>query len=532
MNAEKPRILIADPLDAEGMQILRAHVDLVELPAISQEDLVATVGEFDGLIVRSRAQATAEVLDAGARDGRLRVVGRAGVGVDNIDVAAATQVGVIVVNAPTGNVLAAAEHTMAMLLSLSRQIPQADKSVRAGEWRRTAFVGVEINGKRLGLIGLGRIASLVAERAQAFGMDVVAYDPYVGKDYTSNLGVELVELDDLLETSDYISVHVPATEQTRNMIDAAALRRCKPGVRLVNCARGGIVNEDALLRALESGHVAGAALDVFTMEPPVGSALLCHPGVVLTPHIAGSTREAQRQVAIDVAEQVVAVLNGQMARYAINTPIIPPKDLEALTPYIDLAERLGRFLTQFEPGMLDRMELAAHGPIAEHDLAYLEAAALKGLLDGVVAERVNLVNARLIARQRGLSLSQRRQQHHSERYENLLTLTVGNSERQRLVRGSVLQNEPHIVSIDDLWVDFVAKGHFLLTWHYDRPGIIGAIGTLLGENDVNIAYMHVGRRSPRGEAIMVLGLDEPIAEHLFPEILALPHNYWVKAVDL
>ena len=532
MNADKPRILIADPLDAEGMEILRAHADLVELPTISQAELIATIDQFDGLIVRSRAKATAEVLAAGTCNGRLRVVGRAGVGVDNIDVAAATQAGVIVVNAPTGNILAAAEHTVAMALSLSRQIPLADKSVRAGEWRRTAFVGVEINGKRLGLIGLGRIASLVAERVQAFGMEVVAYDPYVGKDYTNNLGVELVDLDELLETADYISVHVPATDQTRNMIGEAQLRRCKAGVRLINCARGGIINEDALLAALESGHVAGAALDVFAVEPPVGSPLLSHPGVVLTPHIAGSTREAQRQVAIDVAEQVVAVLNGQMARYAINTPIIPPKDLEALTPYIDLAERLGRFLTQFEPGILDRVELTAHGPIAEHDLAYLEAAVLKGLLDGVVAERVNLVNARLIARQRGISLSQRRQQHHNERYENLLTLTVGNHERQRLVRGSVLQYEPHIVCIDDLWVDFVARGHFLLTWHNDRPGIIGAIGTLLGENDVNVAYMHVGRRSPRGEAIMVLGLDEPIPAHIFPEILALPHNYWVKAVDL
>ncbi|MCA9870770.1 MAG: phosphoglycerate dehydrogenase, partial [Anaerolineae bacterium] len=244
------------------MNILRPHADLVEQPAVSQADLVASVGDFDGLIVRSRAKVTADVLNAGTRNGRLRVVGRAGVGVDNIDVAAATQAGVIVVNAPTGNTLAAAEHTVAMLLALSRQIPQADTSVRAGEWRRTAFVGVEINGKRLGLIGLGRIASLVAERAQAFGMEVVAFDPYVGKDYTNNLGVELVELDELLETADYISVHVPATDQTRNMIAEPQLRRCKAGVRLVNCARGGIINEDALLKMLDSGQVAGAALDV------------------------------------------------------------------------------------------------------------------------------------------------------------------------------------------------------------------------------------------------------------------------------
>jgi D-3-phosphoglycerate dehydrogenase len=531
MNA-RPRILIADPLDPEGLALLRPHAELVERPAIGQAELAAIVSGFDGLIVRSRAKVTAEVLAAGASSGCLRVVGRAGVGVDNIDVAAATQHGVIVVNAPTGNTLAAAEHTIAMLLALARQVPQADASVRAGEWRRTAFVGVGVQGKRLGLIGLGRIASLVAERAHGLGMDVVAHDPYVGADYTGKLGVELLDLDSLLASADFISLHVPATDQTRHMIDRQQLRRCKPGVRLINCARGEIVDEAALLEALDSGHVAGAALDVFAVEPPIGSALLCHPHVVLTPHIAGSTHEAQRQVAIDVAEQVLAVLNGELARYAINTPIIPPKDLEALTPYIELAEKLGRFLTQFEPGVLDEMELTAHGPIAEYDLAYLEAAALKGLLDGVVAERVNLVNARLIARQRGLSLSQRRQQQHTERYENMLTLSVSNHERRGLIRGAVLQGDPHIVCIDDLWVDFVAHGHFLLTWHNDRPGIIGTIGTVLGQNDINIAFMHVGRRSPRGEAIMVLGLDERIPERLFPDILAMPHNYWVKAVDL
>lgn len=525
------RILIADHLDEEGLALLRPHAELVEHPTITQEELVAVIADYDALLVRSRPKVTAEVLRAGAQ-GRLKVVGRAGVGVDNIDVAVATQAGVTVVNAPTGNTVAAAEHTMAMMLALARHIPQAHASVKAGEWKRSQFMGVEMRGKRLGLIGLGRIASLVAARALSFNMDVVAYDPYVNVEYAANQGVQLVSLEELLATADFISIHVPSTDQTRNLFNAERLSRCKPGVRIVNCARGDVVDEAALLAALDSGQVAGAALDVFAQEPPAGSPLLCHPKVVLTPHIAGSTVEAQRQVAQDVAEQVLAVLNGLPARYAINTPILPPKDLEFLTPYIDLAERLGHFLTQFEPGMLSSVELTAHGPIADYDLSYLVAAALKGLLDRVVTQRINLVNARLVARQRGINIVERRIRHHTERYENMLSLAVANGGHQRLVRGAVVQGEPHIVCIDDLWVDFVAKGHFLLSWHYDRPGIVGRIGTLLGENDINIASMHLGRRAPRGEAIMVLCLDEAIPEHLFPKLQSMPHNYWVRAVDL
>lgn len=527
------RILIADKLDQEGIALLAPHAELVNRPNIAPEELLQVIHEMDGLIVRSRTHVTPEVIRAGTADeGRLRVVGRAGVGVDNIDVHAATQAGVTVVNAPTGNTVAAAEHTVALLMALARHVPEADRSVRAGHWLRSRFMGVEVRDKRLGLLGLGRIASLVAARAQGLGMDVVAYDPYVSLEYAEHLGVRLIDYQELIRTADFMSVHMPLTDQTRHMLGRAEFRSCKPGVRIINCARGGIIDEVALYDALEAGLVAGAALDVFAQEPPTENPLLNHPLVVLTPHIAGSTHEAQQQVAIDVAEQVLNVLSDQPARYAINTPIIPPKDLEFLLPFIDLAERMGRFLTQFEPGLLGLMELTAHGPVADFDLSYLQASALKGLLDGVVNERINLVNARLIARQRGLSLSERRLRHHTERYENMLTLKVADGERQRLVRGSVLQGEPHIVSIDDLWVDFIAAGNFLLTWHHDRPGIIGRIGTLLGENDINIAYMHVGRRTPRGEAIMVLALDEPIPAELFPQIVDIPHNYWVKTVEL
>jgi D-3-phosphoglycerate dehydrogenase len=523
------RVLIADRLAEEGVALLRPHVEVVQQPAISAEDLLHGVGDFDGLIVRSRTRVTAQIIAAGRK---LKVVGRAGTGVDNIDVDAATRAGVTVVNAPTGNAVAAAEHTIALLLALARNLPQADSSVRLGEWQRARYVGVEVRDKRLGLLGLGRIASLVATRADGLGMEVVAYDPFVSEDYANHLGVRLIGFEELLATSDFISLHMPLTDKTRNILGAQQFRLCKPGARLLNCSRGGILDEAALVEALDTGQIAGAALDVFAQEPPGASPVTGHSRIILTPHIAGSTHEAQREVARMVAEQVLAVLAGTPARHAINTPIIPPKDLEILTPFIDLAERLGRFLTQLEPGILGSLELTAHGPIADHDPSYMQAAAVKGLLDNVVAQRINLVNARHIARQRGLTLSERQQRHHTERYENMLTLTVSNGERNRQVRGSVLQGEPHIVCIDDLWVDFVARGHFLLTWHHDRPGIIGRIGTFLGENDINIAYMHVGRRAPRGEAIMVLALDEPIPEGIFPQILAMPHNYWVKAIEL
>ncbi|MEA3337993.1 MAG: phosphoglycerate dehydrogenase [Chloroflexota bacterium] len=525
----RDRVLIADKLAPEGIAHLEPHVEVVFDPSISAETLTAAIPGFDGLIVRSRTRVSSEVIQAG---GRLQVIGRAGVGVDNIDVAAATQAGVTVVNAPTGNAVAAAEHAVTVLLALARNVPQADQSVRSGQWQRTRFMGVEVHDKRLGLLGLGRIASLVATRAQAFGMEVVAFDPYVGEEYAARLGVELLPFEELVASADFISIHIPLTEQTKNLLGATEFGRCKPTVRIVNCARGGIVDEAALLEALDADRVAGAALDVFSMEPPVDNPLLDHAKVVLTPHIAGSTHEAQQQVAVDVADQVLAVLQGKPAMHAINMPIIPPKDLEILIPFVDLVERMGHLLTQFEPGVLGSMELTVHGPIANFDSSYLQAAALKGLLDNVVTERINLVNARHIARQRGLILSERRQRHHEERYENMLTLAVTNGDRSSMVRGSVLQGVPHIVAIDDLWVDFEARGHFLLTWHYDRPGIIGRIGTILGENDINIAFMHVGRRSPRGEAIMVLGLDDPIPEALFPQILAMPHNYWVKALEL
>lgn len=530
---DKFRVLVSDALAESGLAPLRDAPDIeVDIKTdLSPADLLAVIPGYNALLVRSGTQVTAEVIQAAQQ---LQVVGRAGVGVDNIDIDAATRAGVVVVNAPTGNVVAAAEHTIAMLMALARNIPQADSHIRNCQWKRSQFIGTEVRGKVLGTIGLGRIAQEVVQRASGLGMGTLAYDPYVTAEFAEQRGVELVELDTLLARSDFVTVHVPLTDQTHYMLNRERLQQTKSGARILNVARGGIVEEAALLEAIESGHIAGAALDVFESEPLAkDSPLRNSPRVILTPHLGGSTIEAQEKVAEDVAVQVLDILKGRPARYAVNAPIIPPKALNFLVPYIDLAERMGRFLRQLEGQGIDRLEVTAHGPLAEYDLSYLKAAAIKGVLADVVDSRVNLVNATLLANQRDMEVMERRLLHpHTERYENMITLRITSSGEQRTVRGSMLRGGPTIVAIDELWVDFPADGHLLLTSHHDRPGIIGRVGTVLGKADINISFMHVGRHSPRGEAIMVLGTDEPIPNSINSELAKIPNVRWMKAVCL
>lgn len=512
-----PRVLVSDPLAKPGLDLLSSAGLNVDLRTqLTPSALIEIIPDYHALIVRSGTRVNADVI-AAARS--LRVIARAGVGLDNIDVRAATERGILVVNAPTGNVGAAAEHAVALLLALVRQIPQAYDSMRRGEWDRKSFMGIELRDKILGTIGLGRVASQVVRRAVGLGMKIIAYDPYVASEVASNLGVELVSLEHLLSESDFISVHLPLNDSTRHMLNAERLRLCKPGTRIINTARGGIIDEDALLLALEEGRLAGAALDVFATEPlPSDSPLRSHPRLILTPHIGGSTSEAQYQVAMDAASQVIEVLQGRSARYAVNAPLIPSSDIEFVTPFIDLVETLGRFLYQYKPMQVEKIELTVHGPLAQYNTKILQAAALRGLLAQVTEERVNEVNADLIAQRRGIIISEHRQRHHYERFENMVTLRVQAGEETTSVRGSILGGEPYVVAIEDLWVDFLARGHFLLSWHRDHPGVIGEIGTLLGAHDINIAFMHVGRRSPRAEAIMVLSTDEPIPSELLPQI--------------
>jgi D-3-phosphoglycerate dehydrogenase len=527
------RVLVSDSLSESGLKPLRAAegIDVDVQTNLTHEQLIEIIENYDALLVRSSTQVTADVIEAGKR---LRVVARAGVGVDNIDVEAATQAGVIVVNAPTGNVVAAAEHTIAMLLALARHIAQADAHVRAGQWKRNQFMGVEVRAKTLGTIGLGRVAQEVVRRAQGLGMNVIAYDPFVTAEFAAQRGVRMVDMDTLLAECDFLTVHVPLTPSTANLIDRPQLKKMKPSARILNVARGGVINETALVEAIEAGEIAGAALDVFAEEPlPADSPLRKSNKIILTPHLGGSTHEAQEQVAEDVALQVIDVLRDRPARYAVNAPIIPPTDLDFLIPYIDLAERMGRFLQQLSgQGGINRVEIAAHGELANFDLSYLKAGAIKGLLSDVVDIRVNLVNAALLAERRGIDIVEQRLHQHEARYDTLLALTITTPTESWTVRGAVLHGEPLIVAINDLWVDFPASGHLLLSFHRDRPGIIGRVGTLLGQSDINISFMHVGRRGPRTDAIMVLGTDEPTPPAIMEQLAAISHITRLRTVTL
>ncbi|MGH2498619.1 MAG: phosphoglycerate dehydrogenase, partial [Candidatus Limnocylindria bacterium] len=503
-TARQPVVLVADPIAQEGLELLRARCDVRVETGLAEDRLVGRVGDVDAIVVRSETKVTARVLAAAPR---CVVVGRAGVGVDNIDVEAATAHGVYVVNAPMGNVAAAAEHTLALALALLRHLAPADQSVRAGEWARGKFVGRELRGKTLGLVGIGRVGSLVARRAAAFEMQVLAHDPFATESLARGLGARLVELGELLATSDVVSLHAPLTERTRHLIDAAALARMRRSAILVNCARGEIVDEAALAEALQRGTIAGAALDVFAAEPlAADSPLRRAPRTILTPHIAGSTAEAQTNVAVDVVKQVLDVLEGRPASDAVNAPR-PPDEAAGGAAWLRLAERLGSLAAQLLDERPVAMELAYLGTLLEVDPEPLRAAAVKGLLETFSEQRVNLVNAMAIARSRGLVVAERRETE-AARYPALLGLHVGGTE----VAGALVQGEPRIVHIDGFWVDVPVSGHLLLTKHQDKPGLVGRVGTLLGEHDVNISSMQVGRLHPRGDALMILTLDEAVPD--------------------
>jgi D-3-phosphoglycerate dehydrogenase len=522
-DVTRSKILVVEPLGKEGLELLQqqAHVDVcLKLPL---EQLMARVSDYHALIVRSATQVNEALLDAGKN---LIVVGRAGVGVDNIDVEAATRRGIAVVNAPTTNIVAAAEHAVALLWALARKIPQADASMRRGEWTREKFVGTELVGKRLGLIGLGRVGGEVARRAVGLGMEVVAFDPYVSPERAAQMQVKMLSFDEVLASSDFVSLHTPVTPDTKRLIGAPELAKFRRGAYLVNAARGALLDENALLDALDAGQLAGAALDVFDQEPTKNERLLKHPALVLTPHIGGSTQEAATRVSLEVAGEVLAVLQGKPARFAVNAPLVSPALAQVLRPYMDLAERLGRFYTKWVGGPLGNLEVEYAGKIATEDTGVLTAAIIKGLLEPIVETRVNLVNALLVAQMHGIHLAERKTPQ-APRYESMITLRG-----ERLVSGTLLLDDAHIVQLDGNWVDFVPRGYVMLTRHRDRPGMIGKVGTLLGAADVNIASMQVAREGPRGEAIMVLTLDDPVPNDVLETIRRELDIQWCRVLDL
>jgi D-3-phosphoglycerate dehydrogenase / 2-oxoglutarate reductase len=523
-----PRVLVADPIAQPGIDRLKAHAEVDVVLKQSPAALLKRIGEYEALIVRSETRVDAATIEAGSR---LKVIGRAGAGVDNIDVPAATRAGVLVVNAPAGNTVAAAEHTLALMLALARHIPQADQAVKAGRWERSRYVGTELRAKVLGVIGLGNIGSEVARRAQAFGMEVIGADPVVSEERAAQLHVRMLPLDQLLASADFVTVHVPLTSQTHRLIDAARLGAAKPGLRLINVSRGGVVDERALYESLVGGHIAGAALDVFEQEPPGENPLLALPQVITTPHLGASTEEAQLSIAVEIADQVIAVLEGGLPRFALNAPVVVPEEMAFLRPYLQVADGLGRFYAQVARFPATRLMVEYLGEIAGYDCTVLTASVLTAFLSRFSGDRVNPVNARTLAAARGITVVEQRNTRAGE-FSNLITLTAEGDERSTRVAATSLLNEPHIVRLDDFRIDLVPQGSFLMSWHADRPGIIGAIGTLLGRNNINIASMQVGRNRPRGDAVMIVSVDEPVPESILAEIRQIPGMANVQTVTL
>jgi D-3-phosphoglycerate dehydrogenase / 2-oxoglutarate reductase len=523
------KVLVADPIATEGIEILKKSADVDVKTGLKPEELLAIIGEYEGLMVRSETKVTAKVIEVGKK---LQVIARAGVGIDNIDVEAATQRGIVVVNAPTANTMAAAEHSIALMLALSRNIPQAHESLKGGAWKRQNFVGVEVRNKTLGIVGLGNVGSEVARRVQGFQMKVLGYDPYVSPEYARNLRVELVPMEQIVREADFITLHLPLTPQSKNMIGTKELSMMKPTVRIINCARGGLIDEQALDQALKEGKIAGAALDVFAQEPPKDSPLLKNERVIVTPHLGASTQEAQANVAIDAAQQIISVLNGQPVRYAVNAPLISAEMMPILAPFLKVATAVGRMIAQLAEGQMSSIDIGFEGEISKYDLTALKAAVIGGLLQEISEERINVVNANLVAKRRGLRVTEHKDSA-CENYASLITVSVTTSAGVATCAGTVMRGELHIVRVNDYWIDIVPKGGYLLfSDHRDRPGIIGAVGNITGSADINVSSMQLARLKPRGQALMVLELDEAPNEAQIKLILAIPDIYTAKLVEL
>jgi D-3-phosphoglycerate dehydrogenase / 2-oxoglutarate reductase len=524
------RVLVADPISPAGVEFLRRGAEVDVATGLSKEELIERIPEYDALVVRSETRVTEEVLAAGTR---LKIVARAGVGVDNIDVAAATHCGVIVVNSPEGNTMAAAEHTVAMLLALSRKIPDAVRSLRGGEWKRSQFVGVEVYNKVLGVIGFGKIGREVARRCRGLGMQVLAHDAFVAPEVARREGVDMVDLPELYGRSDYISIHAPLTRDTRGMVDEGAFAAMKDGVRIVNCARGGIVDEGALLRALESGKVAGAALDVFEQEPPPKDLpLISHARVIATPHLGASTEEAQVNVALDVADQILAVLDGRPPRSAVNMPAVSADVFARIEPHLDLGVKIGRLHAQLADSPIRGVSVIYSGELLNLEIQPVTRGVLMGLLQPVLAQSVNFVNAPYIAEQRGIRVTESKTAGEDD-YPNYICVEVEETSGRRTIGGTVLgRRDLRIREIDQFRIDLKPEGYLLFARHHDRPGIIGKVGTLLGEAGINIAGMYVGREAAGQRAIMVLTVDEPVSEELIDQIQAAVRAEFVRLVEL
>jgi len=511
------KVLVSDSVDEAGIKILTQVAQVDIKTGLSEDELTAIIPQYDALMIRSGTKVTEKVIQAADN---LKIIGRAGVGVDNVHVPSATRKGIVVVNSPEGNTIAAAEHALAMMLSLSRHIPDANQSVKEGKWDRKSYIGSEVYKKTLGVVGLGKIGSHVAKVGKAMGMKILAYDPFISQERANQLGCTLVDLDILFSESDYITLHIPKTKETANLINAESLSKMKPHARIINCARGGIIDEDALYETLKEGKIGGAALDVFASEP-LGESKLRELGnnIILTPHLGASTAEAQVNVAIDVAEQIRDVLLGLPARSAVNIPGLSPDVMEKLRPYMRLAETLGNLVGQLAGDRVESLNVKLQGDLADNSSQPLVTASLKGLLSKALRERVNYVNAAIEAKERGIHLIETRDATIKD-YSNSIYLEAVGTKGTHAVTGALLNDgEIRITSINGFPVNVPPNSYMLFTLHRDVPGIIGKIGSLLGNFNVNIASMQVGRKIVRGDAVMVLSIDDPLPEGVLPEIL-------------
>jgi D-3-phosphoglycerate dehydrogenase len=516
-----PRVLIADKLSPLAQKVFDDRgVETDSKVGLDKDQLAEIIGNYDGLAVRSATKVTEKVL--GQANGRLRVIGRAGIGIDNIDVPAATAKGIIVMNTPFGNSITTAEHAITMMMALARQIPEADRSTQAGKWEKSKFMGVEVTAKTLGVIGCGNIGSIVANRARGLAMKVIAFDPFLTPERASELGVEKVELDDLFRRADFITLHTPLTDKTRNIISAAAISKMKKGVRIINCARGGLIAEAALADAVRAGHVAGAALDVFETEPANENPLFGLPNVICTPHLGASTTEAQENVAVQVAEQMSDyLLNGAISN-AVNFPSISAEEAPRLQPFIKLAEQLGSFAGQLTETGLKRIRIEYAGEMGDMNTKALTSAALTGVLRPLLQD-INMVSAPSIARHRGIMVEEVRRDQEGA-YETYMRVSVTSERQSRSVAGTVFSdNRPRLIQVHGMNLEAEVTPNMLYTENADKPGYIGAIGTVLGEAGVNIATFTLGRETIGGTAIALLGVDETISDGVLAKVSSLPN---------
>ena len=524
------KVLVSDNISAKGVEILKkAGLDVDVKTGMKPEELKACIGEYSGLVIRSATKVTAEIIDAATN---LKVIGRAGSGLDNVDKVAASKKGIVVMNTPGGNTVTTAEHTIAMLFSVARMIPQATASMKAGKWEKKKFMGVELFNKTLGIVGLGAIGSEVAKKAQGLEMNIIAYDPFLSEEKAETMGIKKGSLDEIFAESDFITIHSPMTPETKNLINVNTIAKMKNGVRIINCARGGIVNEHDLYEAMKSGKVAAAALDVLEKEPPENNPLLTLENLICTPHLGASTEEAQENVALAVAEQIADYLVHGTIRHAVNFPSIPSDQVPRLQPYINLAEKLGSFSCQIFEGGATEIIVEYYGDAATINSAPVTIAALKGYLSPILLETVNFVNAPFIAKERGIEVKESKSSDAGDFFSKI-TIRIKARNKESYVSGTLYsKKDPRVIEIDNFKVEIAPEGELLLMYNNDKPGVIGNIGNLLGKNNINIARMHFGRESAGGMAISVVSLDERPGPEVLDQLKALPNILSIKQISL